>query len=257
MSSRFTRSGWWSFAVVALSLLAAPSSLRSQAAPRPAGQMATLERGPDGRPHNAGLPGWCETPVADRKADIGCYTTASSDVGALPRERLFWHLDRFDTRAAAEANRGRHGVVVESHHRQWLFTIAAERWRPTGGEHVASVGPLETRPDAAYTARFLETVIPEGAQKEGAGHRHPGPEAWYLLEGGQCLETPSGMLTARAGETMLAPEGEPMAIASYGAGTRRAIVLILHRTGEAFSMPVGAQTDAPHAHWRPTGRCPE
>jgi hypothetical protein len=32
-------------------------------------------------------------------------------------------------------------------------------------------------------------------------------------------------------------------------------VLILHRTGEPFSMAVGAQPDAPHAHWRPTGRC--
>ncbi len=254
MSSRFIHSGWWSLAVVAAGLLAAPS-LRSQTATVPEQHASTLDRGPDGRLRNPGLPGWCETPAADRKADIGCYTTASADLGALPREPLFWHLDRFETRAAAEASRGPRGVVVESHHRQWLFTIAAERWRPAGGEHVASVGPLETRPDAPHTARFLETVIPAGAQKEGAGHRHPGPEAWYLLEGGQCLETPSGMLTARAGETMLAPEGQPMAIASFGAGTRRAIVLVLHRTAEPYVMPFGAQPDAPHAHWRPTGLC--
>ncbi|MEO5819813.1 MAG: hypothetical protein ABIT71_04860 [Vicinamibacteraceae bacterium] len=254
MSSRVTHSGLWVSAVVAAWLLTMPA-LKSQAAPVPDEQAATIERGPDGRARNPGLPGWCETPVADRKADVGCYTTASSDLGALPREPLFWHLDRFETRAAAQASRGARGIVVESHHRHWLFTIGAERWRPAGGDRIASIGPLETRADAPYTARFLETVIPEGAQKEGGGHRHPGPEAFYVLEGGQCLETPSGTLTARAGETMLAPEGQPMAIASFGPGTRRAIVLILHRTAEPYVMPVGAVPDAPHAHWRPTGLC--
>jgi quercetin dioxygenase-like cupin family protein len=52
------------------------------------------------------------------------------------------------------------------------------------------IGPLVVQTDAEYTARYLETVIPAGMQKEGGGHRHPGPEAWYVLEGGQCLETP-------------------------------------------------------------------
>jgi hypothetical protein len=214
------------------------------------------DRGADGRARNPGLPGWCETPVADRKAEEGCYTTASLDIGAAPAGAIFWHLDVFPTRAAAEAARGARSIVAESHHKTWLFTIAGEGWRPAGGERVAIVGPLGVDAGTAYTARFLETVIPAGFQDgRGNGHRHPGPEAWYVLAGGQCLETPNGVLTARAGQTMLAPEGWPMSIASLGTETRRAIVLVLHRTGQPYVMPVGTPPDAPHAHWTPKGLC--
>jgi quercetin dioxygenase-like cupin family protein len=218
-------------------------------------QTASLDHGPDGRAHNPGLPGWCETPVAERKAEVGCYTTAINDLGVAPRGAIYWHLDRFETRAAAEANRGPRATVVGSHNRHWLFTIAEEGWHPAGGQRVATIGPLVVEPDTPYTAHYLETVIPAGAQKDGPGHRHPGPEAWYVLEGGQCLETPNGVSIARAGESMLVPDGVPMTIASLGSETRRAVVLILHRTGEPYSMPVGAAPDAPHAHWTPKGLC--
>ncbi len=76
-----------------------------------------------------------------------------------------------------------------------------------------------------------------------------------MLAGGQCLETPNGVMTAHAGETMLAPEGWPMAIAGLGTEMRRTVFLILHRSGEPVSMPVNAQPDAPHAHWTPKGLC--
>jgi len=213
------------------------------------------DRGPDGRARNPGLPGWCETPVADRKAEEGCYTTGILDLGVPPRGPLFWYLDTFPTRAAAEAQRGPRSTVVGSHQRHWLFTVAEQGWQPTGGERVAAIGPLVIDPGTPYTAHYLETVVPAGFQKEGPGHRHPGPEAWYVLEGGQCLETPNGVFTASAGQSMLAPDGWPMAIASLGTETRRAVVLILHRSGEPYAMPVGARPDAPHANWTPKGLC--
>lgn len=216
---------------------------------------AELPHTAGGRAHNPGLPGWCETPVADRKEDVGCYTTAIADVGVPPRGTVYWYLDTFPTRAAAEANRGPRGTVVGSHNRHWLFTIAEQGWHPASGERVAAIGPLVIEPDKPYTAHYLETVIPAGSQKEGSGHRHPGPEAWYVVEGGQCLETPNGVLTAHAGESMLAPEGWPMSIASLGTQTRRAVVLVLHRSGEPYVMPVGAHPDAPHADWTPKGLC--
>ena len=211
-----------------------------------------------GRAHNPGLPGWCETPVAERKEEGGCYTTANLDVGVLPSSAIYWHLDTFPTRAAAEANRVPRSIVVDSLKRHWLFTIAEEGWRPSGGERVAIIGPLVVDRDTAYTARFMETVIPPGFQQPGGpGHRHPGPEAWYVIEGGQCLETPNGVLTARAGQTMLAPEGWPMAISSLGPDTRRAVVLVLHRSKEPYVLPVDSPSDAPHAHWTSKGLCPK
>jgi hypothetical protein len=84
------------------------------------------DRGSDGRARNPGLSGWCETPVADRKAEAGCYTTAITSLGMPPRGPLFWHLDTYPDRAAAEAQRGARGTVVDGHGKHWLFTIAEE-----------------------------------------------------------------------------------------------------------------------------------
>jgi hypothetical protein len=214
------------------------------------------DRGGDGRPRNPGLSGWCETPAAERHAEPGCYTTAIIELGVLPREPMYWHLDTFPDRAAAESKRGPRGTVVDGHGRQWLFTIAEQPWRPGGGDRVATIGPLVVDAGVSYTARYLETVIPPGFQEgKGAGHRHPGPEAWFLVAGGQCLETPNGVMTAQAGQSMLAPEGWPMAIASLGAELRRAVVLVLHRSSEPYVMRVDSTPDAPHAHWQPKGLC--
>ncbi|MEP7247403.1 MAG: hypothetical protein ABI885_27480, partial [Gammaproteobacteria bacterium] len=205
---------------------------------------------------NPGLPGWCETPAADRKSELGCYTTAITKLGVLARSPLYWHLDSFADRASAENNRSSAGTVVDGHGKHWLFTIAEQAWRPRAGERVAIIGPLVVDSDVSYTARYLETVVSPGFQDgNGKGHRHPGPEAWYVVAGAQCLETPNGVMTGRAGQGMLAPEGWPMAIASLGPELRRTVVLVLHRSDEPYVMPVNAKPDSPHAHWEPKGLC--
>ena len=214
------------------------------------------DRAPDGRARNPGLTTWCETPVANRKAELGCYTTAITKLGVLPAgPPLYWHLDTFADRSAAEANRGPMGTVVDSHSKHWLFTIAEQAWRPRGGERVALIGPLLVDRGVDYTARYLEAVISPGFQLETSGHRHPGPEAWYVLSGGQCLETPNGVMTGLAGQSMLAPEGWPMAIASFGPDVRRTVFMVLHRSAEPYVMPVSSKPDAPHSHWQPQGLC--
>jgi hypothetical protein len=95
---------------------------------------------------------------------------------------------------------------VHSHGKNWLFTIAEQTWRPRGGERVATIGPLVVDRDVSYSAHYSEAVISPGFQNEIAGHRHPGPEAWFILTGGQCLETPNGVMVGLAGQSMLAPE---------------------------------------------------
>lgn len=214
------------------------------------------ERQASGRAKNPGLPGWCETPVADRKAELGCYTTAITELGVLPQVSLYWHLDTFADRAAADANRGPRGSVVDGHGKHWLFTIAEQTWRPRAGERVALIGPLVVDSGVAYTAHYLETVISPGFQDGKNGHRHPGPEAWFVVAGGQCLETPNGVMIGRAGQSMLAPEGWPMAISSLGTDTRRTVVLVLHRSDQPYVMPVDSNPEAPHAQWKPKGLCP-
>jgi quercetin dioxygenase-like cupin family protein len=213
---------------------------------------------PSPRARPDGMPRGCLTPVSERKMEAGCYTTAETPLGLLPSGPLFWHLYAFPSRAAAETARAAGGTVIDSHGKHWLFTIAAEGWRPAAGEKVATIGPLLVATDKPYTARYMEAVFPPGSQPVGGpGHRHPGPEAWYVLTGAQCLETPNGVIRASAGETTVVPEGVPMAISDAGKETRRTVVLILHVSSEppGFSLDDPRSSGAPHSHWRPLGLC--
>lgn len=189
----------------------------------------------------------CE-PVAQRgEREFGCFVTAREELGSLPRDStLYWHLDRFDTRAAAEQARGARGTVVESLGRIWLFTIAAEDWRARAGTRVMRVGPLPYGDAPAYAAVYMEGVFRPGMYT--AVHRHPGVEAWYTLEGAQCLETPQGKLTQRAAEPgMMVPGGVPMRLTGMGTGVRRSVVLILQDASQPRSIV---------AHdWTPRGLC--
>ena len=119
------------------------------------------------------------------------------ELGQLPRAPIFWHLDSYPTRAAAEAAKGPRGTVVESLGRVWLFTIDVAGWRPPGGERVAEIGPLPVRTDLEYSAQYMEAIFTPGMT--APAHRHSGSEAWYTLTGETCLETPDGAMVGRAG----------------------------------------------------------
>ncbi len=93
----------------------------------------------------------------------------------------------------------------------------------------------------------MEAVFPSDFRTALAGHRHSGTEAWYVLTGAQCLETPSGPCIARAGETYMVG-GQPMAISGVGTETRRSVLLVLHPTGAPW---VSSASD-----WTPKGLCP-
>ena len=117
-----------------------------------------------------------------------------------------------------------------------------------------------SRPNTVYTARYMgKSFLLDHAGPEpygdGSGHRHPGPEAWYVVSGAQCLETPNGLIVASAGGGAMYREGWPMAISSVGAQTRRPHVLIFHRSDQPFSMAVDDHRShgAPHSDWKPQG----
>ena len=94
------------------------------------------------QPASAQTGGTC-VPVNERGGrELGCFITARQILDKLPNEPLFWHLDRYPTKAHAEAARGPRGTVVDSLGSIWLFTIERAGWRPAGGERVAEIGPL-------------------------------------------------------------------------------------------------------------------
>ena len=195
----------------------------------------------------AQVPGGCNTPVSERTSEVGCYLTATEVLGTLPQGALFWHLYVYPTRAAAETAKGPRGTVVESFEKVWLYTIAESEWRASSGERIATIGPLPTSAGKQYTARYMEAVFTPGMSARV--HRHSGPEAWYLVSGAQCLETPEGIKIARTGEGAVVPEGPPMALSSVGTETRRSVLLVLHDTSQPW---INMESD-----WKPKGLCPK
>jgi quercetin dioxygenase-like cupin family protein len=185
-------------------------------------------------------------PVSERVGELGCWITLNADIGRLPPEEIYWHLDTYSTRLEAEAVKGPRGSVVVAFDRIWLLTIDAASWRPLGGERVATIGPLPIQPDVAYAAQYMEAVFAPGMT--APSHTHSGPEAWYTLSGETCLETPDGRMIGRAGGSqVIVPGGPPMHLTATGTETRRALVLILHDSTKAPTTPM--------PDWTPKGLC--
>jgi quercetin dioxygenase-like cupin family protein len=192
------------------------------------------------------VPGGCDVPASAKTKEVGCYLTATETLEKLPPAAVFWHLYEYPTRAAAEAAKPRSfGTVAESLGRVWLYVIAAKDWRPASGQRVAVIGPLRVSPAAQYTARYMEAVFPPGMQT--SVHTHSGPEAWYLLNGAQCLQTPDSESITRAGQGAVVPMGPPMVLTGMGTEMRRSVVLVLHDTGEPW---MTLTTD-----WKPSKPC--
>jgi len=186
-------------------------------------------------------------PISERAGrELGCFITAREILDDLPQVPLYWHLDTYQTRAAADAAKGPRGTIVESLGKIWLFTIAEAGWRPTSSERIAEIGPLPLVQANQYAAVYMEGVFKPGMASRV--HRHPGAEAWYTLAGEMCVETPAGKLVQRAGGPgVIVPGGEPMELMGTGSAIRRSLVLILQDASQPRSTPA---TD-----WIPKGLC--
>ena len=185
-------------------------------------------------------------PAAERAGrKLGCFVTATETLGKIASSQVYWHIYNYPTRAAAEKAKGKSGSVVESYGKVWLFAVADADWKASGGKRVARVGPLPVNDGGNYTAEYMEATFMPGMKSRV--HRHPGPEAWYVLEGEQCLETPGRSQPVRAGESGIVPEGPPMMLMGTGKSMRRSLALILHDSSKPMTLP------APD--WQPEGLC--
>jgi hypothetical protein len=193
----------------------------------------------------AEVPGGCDTPISQRTNDVGCYLMATEALGAISERPVFWHLYNYPTRAAAEAVKGPQATVAESFGKVWLYTIAGAGWVPSGGEFIGIIGPLPIIAGKQNSARYMEATFPYSMQI--STHRHSGPEAWYVMTGVQCVETPQGIIVSRAGEGAVAPEGSPMVLSSVGRETLRSILLVLHDTSQPWTTMA--------SDWEPKGLC--
>lgn len=167
-------------------------------------------------------------------------------LSSLPTGKVFWHLDRFTTEDEAQTASTSTSVVVDSFGFTWLFTLANKAWRPAGGEHVATVGPLPVAPATHYAAEYLRSIFEPGTA--APLHVHSGPEAFFAVSGDTCLETPDGVRTARGpGTGLIIKAGPPMLLMAIGTVARQGFALILHDA----SQPPTTLTQA----WHPQGLC--
>jgi hypothetical protein len=60
------------------------------------------------------VPGDTCKPASARTQEIGCWILADNPVGQLTKPQVFWHLDAYRTRLAAQADKGPRGTVIES-----------------------------------------------------------------------------------------------------------------------------------------------
>jgi quercetin dioxygenase-like cupin family protein len=190
-----------------------------------------------------GAQGWGQGGAPGTRAEM----IANVELGDLPQVPMYWHLYNFASRGAADAAAsGKHATVVEAFEKVWLYSISEKGWSVSGGEHIADIGPLPLKPDRKYTARYIKATF--GPGETSVIHTHAGPEAWYLVSGTQCLETPDGITVVEKGKTAIIPEGPPMALSSVGNEIRRSVVLVLHDSTQPWM----------HASdWRPKGACPK
>ncbi len=184
-------------------------------------------------------------PVAERTGPDGCWILTSVPVGRQLAGPVFWTLDQFSTKEAAQRASSKNAVVVEALGHVWLFTVGDKPKLDAQATRVTQIGPLPVKPEVDYTAQYREAILQPGAVSRT--HLHSGPEVFYTEAGESCLETPAGKQVGRKGVDIIVPEGEPMELVATGTETRRGIVLVLHASDKPHTTVV---TD-----WRSTGLC--
>ena len=175
----------------------------------------------------------------------GCLLLAQPIVSDVPAGPLYWHLTTFRTRRSAEAAKRNGDAVVAADGRFWLSSLGARNDTSLGGTHVAAIGPLPMPAPSTYRVELYYVMMPP--HQHTMVHTHPGPEAWYILEGEQCLQTPGGASRGTVGQSLVGPAGgTPMRLTNTGTTARRALFIVVHDSAKAWTSP---------SAWKPSGSC--
>src|SRR5437868_72881 len=187
----------------------------------------------------------CQPDGLARNKASGCQLLAQPIIDKLPDAPVFWHLTTFPTRRAADAAKRSGDAVVTADGRVWLSSIGSRSDTSARGKHVAAIGPLPMPKASAYRVEMYYVIMPPHQHTQV--HTHPGPEAWYVLEGEQCLDTPAGVFRARRGAGSVAPPaGTAMQLTNSGTTMRRALYIVVHDTAQMWTTP---------SDWQPSGAC--
>ena len=185
-----------------------------------------------------------DIPAGAKRPEYGCFNVGTVTGLQFRQPAVYWHLRTYASRNAADAAKSATGLVVEEDGRVWLSEFGPRELTARGGEEVAVIGPMQLSAARSYSAVLSYAVMRPGDSSRV--HTHPGPEAWYVLAGEQCLETPAGASSARAGGTMTVPPDIPMELNVTGTALRRAFALVIHDSTQGRGTP---------SDWKPSGAC--
>ena len=143
-----------------------------------------------------------------RPASMECAFLVRKRVNTLPAGPVVWRLETFPTVTAARAAASADAAVVKAASKIWLMTLGRKGDRSRGATFVAEVGPLPIPRALRY--EFLIAEANTDYVSITRNHIHSGPEAWFLLAGDQCLETPSGRMRLTAGHGGFVAADTPM-----------------------------------------------
>lgn len=188
-----------------------------------------------------------DSSAGGRIGSTACTIFAKRTVREFPgrADTVAWNLTAFPTRAAAESRGTATSAVVEMDNRFWLLNVAPNVGREAHAEHTASVWPIPLPLAKSYEIIFAYVAVPPGAHS--AIHVQSGPEAWYVLAGSQCVETPDTVLHIGRGGGGLVPADTPLYLVATGTTTRRAFFVIVHDAGRPFYTEIDS--------WHPRGKC--
>ena len=180
----------------------------------------------------------------ETRPEFGCFNIGTVTGLRFSDASVYWHLHSFPNRKAAEAAKSAAGIVVEEDGRIWLSEFGPRKIASRGGKAIAVIGPLLLPSAPSYSVVLSYAVMRPGDSSRV--HTHPGPEGWYVLAGEQCLETPAGVIKAKAGETAAVGPNIPMELNVTGTELRRAFALVIHDGNKERGIP---------SDWTPPGKC--
>jgi quercetin dioxygenase-like cupin family protein len=185
----------------------------------------------------------CVENSPERRGEIGCSIIESKVLPDGIKEPLFWHIDRFESSERARTAVGPASIAFEAFGTSWLMTIESQTSDHHGGQHVVQVGPLPLPRAPRLSMNVISSAFAPGMYS--AVHHHSGVEAFYVLEGEQCAETPTQGSMLRKGDTLAIPTGVPMRLAVTGSTLRRQLAVIVHDAGQPPTMRMEEGTRPP------------
>jgi hypothetical protein len=161
---------------------------------------------------------------------------AERKVAELPSGELFWRIENFPSKEAAQAAAGNWSLVAEAAGKVWLFTLGSAGGSSPGASKVSEVGPIFRIVATQYLLRINEASGPPGSVSPV--HSHPGSEAFYVLTGEQSIRGALGTLVVKAGT----PEpghgaSAAMQVSSSGSTELRSLVMFVVDATQPFSSP--------------------